>query len=49
MNLCTTTHSTSRSFEALKIWTMLKHHGLEKFGRLINQNIDQARHLAELY
>ena len=37
---------TSRGFRALKVWTSLKEHGVEKFGRLIDQNIDQARHLA---
>jgi glutamate/tyrosine decarboxylase-like PLP-dependent enzyme len=27
---------------------MLKHHGAERFGRLIDQNIDQARYLTDL-
>ncbi|TIO78614.1 MAG: aspartate aminotransferase family protein [Mesorhizobium sp.] len=36
---------TSRGFRALKIWMALKEHGVEKFGRLIDQNIAQARHL----
>ena len=39
---------TSRGFKALKIWMSLKEHGIEKFGRLIDQNIAQARYLAEL-
>ncbi|MCU0909970.1 MAG: pyridoxal-dependent decarboxylase [Rhodobacteraceae bacterium] len=39
---------TTRSFRALKVWMMLKEHGAERFGRLIDQNIGQARHLAEL-
>ncbi|MBZ9851999.1 amino acid decarboxylase [Mesorhizobium sp. CA14] len=39
---------TSRGFRALKIWMALKEHGVEKFGRLIDQNIDQARHLTRL-
>ena len=39
---------TSRGFRALKIWMMLKEHGAEKFGRLIDQGIAQARYLAEL-
>ena len=39
---------TSRSFRALKVWTMLKEHGVEKFGRLIDQNIAQARYLDSL-
>ena len=42
------TLETSRSFEALKVWMMLKHHGVEKFGRLIDQNIGQAHYLAEM-
>jgi glutamate/tyrosine decarboxylase-like PLP-dependent enzyme len=39
---------TTRGFQALKIWMALKEHGVEAFGRLIDQNIDQARHLAAL-
>lgn len=39
---------TSRGFRALKIWMMLKEHGVAKFGRLIDQGIAQARHLAGL-
>ena len=39
---------TSRGFKALKIWMSLKEHGVEKFGRLIDQNIAQARHLSGL-
>jgi len=35
----------SRGFKALKVWLALKEHGVEKFGRLIDQNIRQARHL----
>jgi glutamate/tyrosine decarboxylase-like PLP-dependent enzyme len=42
------TLETSRAFRALKVWMMLKHHGVEMFGRLIDQNIDQARYLTEL-
>ena len=37
---------TSRGFRALKVWMMLKEQGAEKFGRIIDQNIDQARHFA---
>lgn len=36
----------SRSFRALKVWMALKEHGVETFGRLIDQNIAQAQHLA---
>ena len=39
---------TSRGFRALKIWMMLKEHGVEKFGRLIDQGIAQAKHLTGL-
>ncbi len=39
---------TSRGFRALKVWMSLKEHGVAKFGRLIDQNIAQAAHLAEL-
>jgi glutamate/tyrosine decarboxylase-like PLP-dependent enzyme len=39
---------TSRGFRALKIWMALKEHGVEKFGRLIDQNIAQARCLTGL-
>ncbi len=39
------TLDTSRSFRALKVWMTLKEHGVEKFGRLIDQGIEQARHL----
>jgi aromatic-L-amino-acid decarboxylase len=37
----------SRGFRALKAWMSLKEHGSLKYGRLIQQNIDQARYLAE--
>ncbi|MFZ2103486.1 MAG: aspartate aminotransferase family protein [Oricola sp.] len=39
---------TSRGFRALKVWMTLKEHGVQKFGRLIDQNIAQARYLTEL-
>ena len=38
----------SRGFRALKAWMSLKEHGARKYGRLIQQNIDQTRYLAEL-
>ncbi|MEE8251691.1 MAG: pyridoxal-dependent decarboxylase, partial [Gemmatimonadales bacterium] len=38
----------SRGFRALKVWMALKEHGVEKFGRVIEQNVDQARYLARL-
>ena len=39
---------TSRGFRALKIWMSLQEHGIEKFGRLIDQNIAQATYLTGL-
>lgn len=39
---------TSRGFRALKIWMALREHGVERFGRLIDQNIAQAAHLTGL-
>ena len=39
---------TSRGFRALKIWMMLKEHGVEKFGKLIDQGIAQAKYLTGL-
>ena len=39
---------TSRGFRALKIWMALREHGVEKFGRLIDQSIAQARYLTGL-
>lgn len=36
----------SRSFRALKAWMNLKAYGVEKFARLIAQNVRQAEHLA---
>jgi glutamate/tyrosine decarboxylase-like PLP-dependent enzyme len=38
----------SRGFRALKVWMSMKEHGLKKYGRLIQQNVDQARYLASL-
>jgi aromatic-L-amino-acid/L-tryptophan decarboxylase len=38
----------SRGFKALKVWLSFKEHGLDKYGRLIDQNIAQAQRLADL-
>jgi glutamate/tyrosine decarboxylase-like PLP-dependent enzyme len=38
----------ARNFKALKIWFSLRTHGTLKFGRLIEQNIEQAHYLAAL-
>lgn len=35
----------SRSFRALKVWMSLKEQGVEKIGRIIRQNIQQAQYL----
>jgi glutamate/tyrosine decarboxylase-like PLP-dependent enzyme len=37
----------SRGFRALKAWMLIKEHGSRKYGRLIQQNIDQAQYIAE--
>lgn len=37
----------SRGFRALKVWMGLRHHGTNKIGRLIEQNIRQAQYLLE--
>ena len=39
---------TTRGFRALKVWMALKEHGIEKFGRLIDQNIAQGHYLSTL-
>ncbi len=38
----------SRSFRALKVWMLMKEHGIEAYGRLVQQNVEQARYLADL-
>lgn len=38
----------SRGFRALKVWVSFSNHGTKKFGRIIEQNIDQAQYLAVL-
>lgn len=37
----------SRGFRALKAWMLIKAHGIEKYGRLIAQNVAQANYLAQ--
>jgi glutamate/tyrosine decarboxylase-like PLP-dependent enzyme len=39
---------TSRGFRALKLWMAMQEHGVQKFGRLIDQNLDQAQYLTRL-
>ncbi len=38
----------SRGFRALKVWMSLKTHGAHTLGRLVEQNVRQARHLRDL-
>jgi glutamate/tyrosine decarboxylase-like PLP-dependent enzyme len=38
----------SRSFRALKAWMSFQEHGVRKLGRVVRQNVAQARHLASL-
>ena len=38
----------SRSSRALKVWFSLKEHGLRKYRALVEQNVAQARYLADL-
>ncbi len=38
----------TRCFRALKVWMSLKAHGVKQYAQLIEQNVDQARYLAEL-
>jgi glutamate/tyrosine decarboxylase-like PLP-dependent enzyme len=38
----------TRGFRALKVWMSIKEHGIDKYGRVIQQNIKQAQYLAEL-
>ncbi len=38
----------SRDFKALKVWMLLKENGIDKFIRLIRQNLEQAKHLEQL-
>jgi len=38
----------TRQFRALKVWMSVKEHGLERFGRMIARNVDQAHYLGQL-
>ncbi|HEX7960429.1 MAG TPA: pyridoxal-dependent decarboxylase [Terriglobales bacterium] len=38
----------SRSFRALRIWMSIKEHGIDKYRRMIEQNVAQARYLVGL-
>jgi glutamate/tyrosine decarboxylase-like PLP-dependent enzyme len=38
----------SRGFRALKAWMLIKEQGVQKYGRLVDQNIEQTRYLTKL-
>ncbi len=38
----------SRGFRALKVWLSIKEHGIEKYGRVIKQNVEQCKYLTQL-
>ena len=38
----------TRQFRALKVWMCFREHGLDRFGRMMARNVEQARHLARL-
>jgi len=42
------TFELSKSFRSLKAWMSFKEHGIHKYAKLIEQNIEQAHYLAEL-
>ena len=38
----------SRQFRALKVWMSIKEHGLDRFGRMMDRNVEQAHYLGQL-
>jgi glutamate/tyrosine decarboxylase-like PLP-dependent enzyme len=38
----------TRQVRALKVWMSIKEHGLERFGRMIARNVEQAHYLGDL-
>ena len=38
----------SRGFKALKVWMLLKEHGVAGFARQVSQNLAQAQYLGQL-
>ncbi len=38
----------SRQFRALKVWMSIKEHGLERFGRMMERNVEQAHYFGGL-
>src|SRR5688500_4855122 len=38
----------SRQFRALKVWMSIKEHGLDRFGRMMDRNVEQAQYFGAL-
>jgi glutamate/tyrosine decarboxylase-like PLP-dependent enzyme len=38
----------SRQFHALKVWMSIKKHGVDRFGRMMARNVEQAHYLGFL-
>lgn len=38
----------TRQFRALKVWMSIKEHGLDRFGRMIARNVEQAQYFGQL-
>lgn len=38
----------TRQFRALKVWMSIKEHGLDRFGRMMARNVEQAQYLGRL-
>ena len=38
----------TRQFRALKVWMSIKEHGLDRYGRMMARNVEQAHYLGEL-
>jgi len=38
----------TRQFRALKVWMSIKEHGLDRFGRMMVRNVEQAHYLGSL-
>ncbi len=38
----------TRQFRALKVWMSIKEHGLDRFGRMMERNVEQAHYLGAL-
>jgi aromatic-L-amino-acid decarboxylase len=39
---------TTRGFKALKVWLSFKEHGINRYARILEKNVEQARYLAQL-